>query len=312
VQTVAQDGTSSALGLYYQGCYALVALLRERDDGAGVAVETYDDVVLDSSSLKTLSQLKHKAAPLSIKSDDFWKAVGNWIGHLGEEGLRFRFVLTSPLPAGSVLRHLPDNSSHAALCAALFEEAARVNVAADEAQAEAYKRRLAGCRAFLSLSETQRLDLIQRLDVEDDSFSVTEYEPKVAEQLTQTVHGIRTSVAERLIEWWDRQVAIALTGKRSRVLRREEVIETITRITQLFFNDRLPDDFADKEPPQALDDTPVLVRQIKLIEGTPAAPSTNASGLIPPRVSSSTPSLPPGLIPSNAPSLSRSSRRITT
>jgi hypothetical protein len=267
---VTQDVTSSALGFYYQGCYALVALLRATDDGAGVAVETHDDVVLDDVSLKTLSQLKHKAAPLSVKSDDFWKAVGNWISHLPDTGLRFRFVLTSRLPADSILRHLADNSSHPALCEALHEEAARVIAAAEaETDATPYRRRLDGCRAFVGLSDAQRLDLIQRLDVEDESFNVAEYEPKVEEHLTLTPLAIRMKVAERLIEWWDRQVAIALTGKRSRVLSRAEVIEAVTRITQLFYNDRLPDDFADKDPPEALDETPVLVRQIKLIEGTP-------------------------------------------
>jgi Cap4-like dsDNA endonuclease family protein len=78
--TVSSDGASSALGFYYQGCYALVALLRLADDAAGVAVETHDDVVLESPSLKTLAQIKNKQAPLSVRSDDFWKAVGRWTG----------------------------------------------------------------------------------------------------------------------------------------------------------------------------------------------------------------------------------------
>ena len=107
-----QDATSTALAFYYQGCYALVALLPSADDEAGVAVETNDDVVLDANSLKTLSQLKTKSAPLSIRSDDFWKAVGNWMGHRADSSIRFRFVLTSRLPLDSALRRLSDATAH--------------------------------------------------------------------------------------------------------------------------------------------------------------------------------------------------------
>lgn len=264
-----QDATSTALAFYYQGCYALVVLLDSADDEAGVAVETHDDVVLEANSLKTLSQLKHKAAPLSIKSDDFWKAVANWVGHRADPSIRFRFVLTSRLPEDSILRGLSQPTDYQSVCAHLQQEAARViAAAADDPDAARFKRRIDGCRAFLALTDPERLDFVQKLDIQDESFSVGQYDAKVAELLTQTPRSIRPKVTERLIEWWDRQMALALSGKRSRVLRRGEVLEMIASTTQLLFSDRLPDDFVDKEPPASLDETPVLVRQIKLIDGS--------------------------------------------
>lgn len=266
---MSNNGTPSALGFYYQGCYALVALLRLTDDAAGVAVETHDDVVLESLSLKTLTQVKHKVAALSVRSDDFWKAVGNWIGHLPDPAIRFRLVVTSRLPDGSILRALKDNDGHAALCAALCDEARRVvQIAEREREGAPLRRRVAACRAFLALTDIERLDLIRRLDIEDEGFDVGAYEPKVVALLTQTPVAIREKVAGRLVEWWDRQVAMALTGKRPRLLRRAEIVEMIVETQQLFFSNRLPDDFADKEPPEILDETPVLVEQIKLIGGS--------------------------------------------
>lgn len=263
-----QDATNTALAFYYQGCYALLAVLHSADDEAGVAVETHDDVVLDANSLKTLSQLKHKAAPLSIKSDDFWKAIANWMGHRADPSLRFRFVLTSRLSQNSILRRLSEPTDYPAVCGTLQQEAARViDSAANDTDASSFKRRLDGCRAFLALTDAQRLDFVQRLDVQDESFAVSQYDATVAKQLTLTPRSIRLKVAGRLIEWWDRQMALALSGKRSRVLRRAEVIEMIASTTQLLFSDRLPDDFANKQPPDSLDETPVLVRQIKLIDG---------------------------------------------
>lgn len=264
-----QDATSTALAFYYQGCYALVVLLRCADDDAGVAVETHDDVVLDAHSLKTLSQLKHKAAPLSIKSDDFWKAIANWIGHRADPSLRFRFVLTSRLPNDSILRRLADPTDHQVICSTLQHEAARViAAAASDIDFSSYKRRIEGCRGYLALTDAQRMDLVQRLDVQDETFAAGQYDAAVAEQLAQTPRNIRSKVAERLIEWWDRQMALALSGKRSRVLRRAEVLEMIASTTQLLFSDRLPDDFANKQAPDSLDETPVLVRQIMLIDGS--------------------------------------------
>lgn len=243
--------------------------MRVSDDAAAVAVETHDDVVLVADSLKNLAQLKHKPTPLSVKSDDFWKAIDNWLPHRGDTGVRFRFVLTSPLPSDSILRQLADSARHQNICTMLTQEAERVVDSVEGSLDDTpYKRRIAGCRAFLALTDSERLDLVQRLDVHDESFSVDQYDSAVAEQLSKTPLNIRSKVADRLIEWWDRQVALALTGKRARVLRRDEILEMIAAITQMVYSDRPSDDFADKDPPGTMDETPVLVRQIKLIDGT--------------------------------------------
>jgi hypothetical protein len=265
---VTQDATSSALGFYYQGCYALVAILDSTDDTSGVAVETYDDVFLEAHSLKTLSQLKHKASPLSIKSDDFWKAIANWCAHIPDPSVRFRFVLTSRLPANSLLRQLIKPDAHQSICDALREEASRVcAVASATNDGPSFKRRLPGCQTFMALTSDMQMELIGRLDVHDASFDVTEYGPEVARCLGTIPLKIRTQVADRLIEWWDRQVSLALGGLRSCVLRKSEVLDMISEINKVYFSDRLPDDYADKPPPDALDETPVLVQQIKLIDG---------------------------------------------
>lgn len=265
-----KDATDIALSFYYQGCYALIALLDACDDAAGIAVETYDDVVIEALSLKTLAQLKHKAAPLSVKSDDFWKAVANWAPHIGDSSIRFRFVLTSRLPDNSILRLLDKSEHCASICEALWKEASRVCAAKLAAEgAEPFKRRLPGCKAFLALSHQQQMTFVERLDIHDGSFDVSNYETQVKGRLTLVPRANRDQIGARLIEWWDRQVALALSSKRSRILRKDEVVNTIAENNKLFFSDRLPDDFADRQPPDKLEETPVLVRQIELIDGSP-------------------------------------------
>ena len=263
-----KDATDVALAFYYQGCYALVELLRATDDDAGIAVETYDDVVLEAGSLKTLSQLKHKKTSLSIKSDDFWKAVGNWVEYLGDPSLRFRFVLTSPLAEGSILLNLGDTTLHDSICLSLNEEANRiVNIVDSEKKKQRFKHRISACRAFLVLASDQQKDLIARLDIQDGSFNVSEYDEVVAAELVLIPASYRMKVVERVIEWWDRQVALSLSDKRLRVLRKGEVLENIAQANILYHSDMLPDDYANRIPPEELDKTPVLVRQIELVEG---------------------------------------------
>jgi hypothetical protein len=177
-------------------------------------------------------------------------------------------VVTSRIPDGSILRELKNDERHVSICEALCSEAKRVVELAEQEGDEApFRRRAAGCRAFLGLTDAGRLELVRRLDIEDSSFEVGAYEPEVAALLTQTPVAIREKVAARLVEWWDRQVAMALMRKRQPLLRRGEVLETLAQTTQAYYSDRLPDDFADRQPPETLDETPVLVRQIRLIGG---------------------------------------------
>lgn len=150
------------------------------------------------------------------------------------------------------------------------KEANRVCAAALTAEGtERFKRRLPGCKAFLALSNDDQITFVERLDIHDGSFDVSDYELQVTRRLTLVPRINKSQIAARLIEWWDRQVALALSSKRARILRKDEVVNTIAENNKLFFSDRLPDDFADKQPANELEEAPVLVRQIELIDGSP-------------------------------------------
>jgi hypothetical protein len=265
-----RSAAAIALAFYYQGCFALVTLLSQIEDRARVAVEKEDDVLLEAT-LKTLSQLKHKERPLSLRSDDLWCAIDNWLDHLADVTTTFQLVTTADLADDAVLGVLTGNATATQLATvreAFVIEAkrvlSRISLADRQTGSDRYRKRRRGCERFAALSDDQQLAFLSRLVVSPRSFSVGEVEDQVVALLHTTAPKVRSNVANRLIEWWDRQVALALMKKRECFLTRVEVLEQLALINTYFFSDRLPDDYADKTPPTNLDDTPNLVRQIQL------------------------------------------------
>jgi hypothetical protein len=268
-----EDGaTSIALAFYYQGCFALVTILAEKDDLARIAVETEDDVVLEAATLKRLVQLKHKVRPLSLRSDDLWRAMANWLNHLADQNTIFQFVTTAGLVEDAALRALVADAdrdvSLAHVREAFAEESRRVlaEIEVGKGSHNRFAKRFAGCERFLALSPKEQVAFLSRVQVAPNTFGAHETEGKVIDLLSTIPSRIRKQVANRLIEWWDRQVALAFMGKRERFLTKFEVLDQLALIVSDHFDDSLPDDYAGTEPPNLLDDTPILVKQIKLAE----------------------------------------------
>lgn len=268
------DATDSAAGFYFQAMYGLLVLL-DAADGHAVSIETADDVEKTGPSPQLL-QLKHSLGEpptLTEKNDGLWNTFSIWIPRLSNRELSFVFVTCAGIAEDHKLRGLTSPKGDRSDVLALLEaEAGRVVKAAEDADgtgdAAPYKHRIAGCKAFLALSASQRQDFLQRIIILHKSFNLTSIETEVAAKLSTTPRGLRARVARKLSEWWDCRVARSLAGVDARTIERDELLQRLYSITREFDDDMLTDDFSLKVP----DDWSGLFgstmeQQIRLVEG---------------------------------------------
>lgn len=269
---------ASALGFYYQTFFALLTLLGLNTDDAAVSVETLDDVELKADGQMLLFQLKHSIRsspqPITLKSRALWNTLRVWIDALPSLTLSettLHLVAVAGMAADSPLMALTSmTADRSDLVKALVEEAERVRSAratATNKNALPHADRVDGCEAFLALSETQRLNLLRRMLIKQDSPPVGKIEERVTEHLKIVRPEQRPIIAQRLIEWWDRQVVYSLCGKRQRVISRAELQEQLSIIIGDLEHGRLLADFETVSEPDDYQPDGTLALQIRLVDG---------------------------------------------
>lgn len=154
----------------------------------------------------------------------------------------------------------------------MTEEAERVHEARDAAAKAGkkplpYADRVDGCRAFLALAETERLNLLRRTVIRPESPTIGEIEKEIAEHFQLVLPEYRAPVAKRLMEWWDRQVVYSLCGERDRVITRAELQSQIMTIVADLEQDKLAPEFETLGPPDDYQPDGMLARQIELVKG---------------------------------------------
>lgn len=292
------DASASYLGYVFQGQYALLALWDAVDDDAMVSVETSDDVELDGNDPR-LAQLKHSTgtpAALAIANAGFWKTIRIWAAHLrgdpttrtadaSADRTKYLFVTVANLSPGddlaALVRGAPrTNAAMDAVTSALVTEATRVSderaAAAASGDARPHADRAAGCEALLALSDAERRRMVSRIEILPGSFRITDVPDEVELRLQRagSVRAtIRASVAERLIERWDRQVTLALMGRRPREIHRIELLAMLEDLIREHGTTTLPNDYGARLPEAdeyAAAEGSLLERQIQLVDGGPS------------------------------------------
>jgi hypothetical protein len=271
----------SALGFWYQAYFALLTLVSLVTDDAAIGIEQLDDVELKADGQTLLYQLKHSISasppPITIKSSSLWRTVKVWIDALPRLTLAettLHLIAVGTIPSDSPLRALTDpDADRADLVAAMTAEAERV-IEAREAAAKAKKtlpfpNRVDGCRAFLALSEPERLNLLRRTVIRPDSPTVAEIEQKIAGHFQFVLPEHRPAVAKRLIEWWDRQIVYSLCGERDRVITRAELQSQIMAVVADLEQGKLVAEFETVSHPEDYQPDGMLARQIELVKGKP-------------------------------------------
>ncbi|HZH14210.1 MAG TPA: ABC-three component system protein [Archangium sp.] len=168
--------------------------------------------------------------------------------------MQFHFVTSARVVANDRLEVLADpESDRSGLVDALLSEAQRVRDSRVDAASKniqlPYAERAEGCEAFIKLSTTERMELARRITLHPRIGSIADIPDRVIERLRNFIrHEHRRQVAERLIEWWDRQVALALLGKRSREINKGELVSRLQDLAAEHLESTLPDDFSKRKP----------------------------------------------------------------
>jgi hypothetical protein len=288
---MADDGYSgthsaeaAALGFYYQSFFGLLTLLQQSSDNAGVAIERLDDVELQTDGHKLLYQLKHSISvvppPITLKSRALWHTIKIWADILPGLTLSettLHLVAVGGIPGGNPLTALTSlDADREELAKALTMEAQRVIDArmaaanANPAKPLPYEDRSDGCEAFLALSESERLNLLRRALIRQDSPSVAAVEELIAAHLKILPADQRVQVAARLVEWWDRQIVYSLCGRGERLILRTELQRQISTFVADIEHGKLLAEFETVNPPSDYQPDGMLSRQIKLVEGKPS------------------------------------------
>lgn len=274
------DASAAALGFYYQSQFALLTLMSQPDNDAGVAVERLDDVELKANGQQLLFQLKHSVQdnppPVTLASVALWKTIKVWIDALPLVSLAdttFHLVSVGKVPDKSPLSALCDmQSDREALLSAMIEEAQRVvdeRAGATDGKAR-HAARAPGCEAFLALDPAVRLSLLRRIRIQQESVTIDKIPDRVARWLHLLPKQQRLQAAERLLAWWDQQVVYTLCGKRERIIQRSELEQCISSIIAQLEEERLVADFDVMPHPEDYKADGMLYRQIELVGGKPS------------------------------------------
>ncbi len=278
-QNSTHSAEAVALGFYYQAFYALLTLIERDTDNAAIAVEQLDDIDLKVDGQTLLFQLKHSivATPpsITIKSRALWRTMKVWIDLLPRLALSettFHLVTVANIQSESVMTALTSlDINREDLVIAMVEEAQSVmdarTIAETMKKALPYADRVDGCKAFLALSEPERLNLLRRTLIKQDSPAIGEIETLVANHLKLLPPEERSTVAKRLLEWWDREIVYSLCDKRERVISRAELQNQITIIIGDIEQDKLLPDFETVSQPEDYQPDGMLARQVRLVEG---------------------------------------------
>ena len=273
----------AALGFLYQGQYALLLLWRETDDDSVVYLETLDDVVLQANGTTILEQLKHSMAvkppALTLTSVNLWKTLKAWIDVFPQLSLSqtwLHLVTVAEISSGSSLEVLlTDAASRDGLRLALEGEANRVLNERAEAKAKGktslpHETRAAACEAFLALGQPLQDAMLSRTRIKPGQKNILEIEGELAKSLTAVVKAKRKQVAQYLVEWWNRQILLAMAGARSKAITRFELVSKHMEIVADITLDKLIDSFSGEIPPNSYQSHPKLHEQIALVDGTEA------------------------------------------
>ncbi|WP_207428966.1 ABC-three component system protein [Pedobacter sp. SYSU D00535] len=287
MNAVSHQAVGPALGYYYQAIYALLTLFDSHNLGAYISIETFDDVFLSDGSKKELHQLKHSVSEdttISIKSDELWRTIKVWCDYLSinnaSDGI-FTLSTVAALDSESELKVLlSDNSPRDKLEAELIAEAMRVmdkrkGVAIENSnklsrgEKEAtlpFAKKYKGCQAFLALNPQQRTALLKNIRMKTESFTVAQATDEVLKRIRPTTDSkIQQSLAERILEWWDRQAVQSLTGERHQCIYQSELQEFITRKGAELYDDGFTNDLPDMEIPPIISPNPIQKKQLELI-----------------------------------------------
>jgi hypothetical protein len=259
------------LGYIYQARLSLLRLLQLPEDTA-IFLEKDDDIdFIDCEGGKSLASLKHKAIgdKLTDLSTDFWKSVNIWLERYKRDGLassnlQFFLFTTGTVSDNSFLaRLLPDKPVASGDLATLSE-------LATAALSKSTSKLIAPIAAkFNDLSEPEKKDFLERIQVLDGSPRITDIPTMIREKHMRSIRrDYREFVFERLEGWWTDAVIKQLTRAKTEGIFGYEVSDKLSDFAEEYKADNLPITFRGKMPAEEIDidaDPRLFVAQLREI-----------------------------------------------
>jgi hypothetical protein len=241
----------SALGYYYQGLYALLLILDEKEE-ASVAIENLDDVevIVDGQTIE-LMQLKHhikSIASLSNLSSDLWKTLRIWSTYVHEElinpeEVKLLLITTARASESSVASKLTRPNINR-------DNEEIVSQLLDLASSSTNSDLKSSFAAFEQLQPNKRLAMVSSIMVIDNSPDIVDIEKRIKNKLIAVRQEHVCQVYERLLGWWTGVVVKSFTvHSAEKTISRKAVLDKIASVNEQFLPEALPIDYRNAIPP---------------------------------------------------------------
>jgi hypothetical protein len=236
-----RSAAGQAAGYHFQIQRALLSLIAG-EEGASVAIETLDDIVMegDGSRVRNFEQLKHsiRRGSLTDRSRPLWKALDAWMD-LVDNG-----TLDEVAKLVLVATHLSPADSAAALLRA--DDARTVSDAEQQLLAVAAENPgpldTATIRArFRTMDARARGQLMAKIEVRDGTADIGDFRGQLGEALGPFVlpSGGVDEFLDKLVGWWERR-AVDLLLRRPSSVTRDELVEEVVRLRDQYGERTLP------------------------------------------------------------------------
>ncbi len=233
-----------SLGYLYQIRYGLYLLLTSKqEENTKILIESLDDIEIQNNDHVSLYQTKYhqkRKKKLSDRSTDFWKTIRVWCEQINDKTVPldkaiFTLVTTEFIANKSIINDIKNNTD--------------INKTIDELNTiskESNKSNNKGYKAFNLLSDSQKIELIEKIQIIDALFDFSCVVEKIKKELRLSVLPKNiTPLFERLEGWFLGQTIKHLQDRKHHISF-NELQKAILHISDKFKSDSLPIDFPDK------------------------------------------------------------------
>jgi hypothetical protein len=264
------DAAGSALGYIYQTSWALLELLRQKEDDSALTLEMLDDVAWEAEGSATdLIQIKHhlnSSGGLGDMAVDVWRTLNVWMDNgspADAYGPVLTLVTTSTAADSSAAHYLRGGPGRDPERALQLLDAA----AGDSSSVETKPWR----EKFEKLTPAERLTFVSRIYVADGSHPIQDIELELRKNLWQVLPsgaGAKDAFMALLMRWWN-GISVDLLRRKRPSVTRHLLQEAISSIRDRFNEDTLPTlielEDVDEDEVYGLHGDRVFVHQLKWI-----------------------------------------------
>ncbi|MFW0121126.1 ABC-three component system protein [Rothia sp. CCM 9419] len=234
------SAAGQALGYVHQCMWALIELGKRAplEPAAQLRLEVLDDIEFDSAGSPTeLLQMKHhtrSAGTLTAQSADLWRTLNVWMDLNTSDPLVLRLVTTQMLSEDSGLIHLRDGNSR--------DTSVALEELLDAARTSTNRTTDNWRKKFLDLDEIHRLELINRIVIDDGSLLAGDIDKELVRIFRYGCPNGQEKVFLHHLKGWWAGVSVKLLTREREMVTGQELLAQVEDLTDQFTRDTLPID----------------------------------------------------------------------